>query len=70
MGFDMCIIKINKKIVEETLNKYYQKDLVDLPYDVFERILNHSDTKHFTSRVNILRDIEENYHMLMKHMLT
>ena len=59
MGFDMCIIKIKKKVVEDTMKKYYQKDLVDLSYDVFERMLNSSDTKHFTSRVNILRDIEE-----------
>lgn len=70
MGFDMCIIKIKKKVVEDTLKKYYQKDLGDLSYDVFERMLNSSDTKHFTSRVNILIDIEENYHMLMRHMLT
>lgn len=58
MGFDMCIIKIKKKTVEKTLSKYFQKDLSDLPYDVFEKMLNHYDTKHFISRVNILRDIE------------
>lgn len=59
MGFDMCIIKIKKKTVEKTLSKYFQKDLSDLPYDVFEKMFNHYDTKHFISRVNILRDIEE-----------
>lgn len=51
--------KNKEKTVEKTLSKYFQKDLSDLPYDVFERMLNTYDTKHFISRVNILRDIEE-----------
>lgn len=59
MGFDMYIIKAKKNVLEELLSKYFQKDLNDLPYEAFEELEKKSTSKLFTSRVNILRNIEE-----------
>ena len=58
MGFDMDIIKVKKKALEDILQKYYQKDINDLPYEAFEELGKESGSKSFTSRVNILRNIE------------
>ena len=58
MGFDMEIIKVKKKTLEDILQKYYQKDINDLPYKAFEELGKDSSSKSFTSRVNILRNIE------------
>ena len=58
MGFDMDIIKVKKKTLEDILQKYYQKDINDLPYEAFEELEKESSSKSFTSRVDILRNIE------------
>lgn len=59
MGFDMYIIKSKKRVLDDILKKYFQKDINDLPYEAFEELEKESYSKLFTSRVNILSGIEE-----------
>lgn len=59
MGFDMYIIKAKKLVLNDICKKYFQKDINDLPYEAFTEIERESDSKLFTSRINILGGIEE-----------
>lgn len=58
MGFDMDIVKVKRIKLEDVLKKYYQEDINDLPYEAFEELERESGSKLFTSRVDILRNIE------------
>lgn len=58
MGFDMDILKVKRIKLEDVLKKYYQEDINDLPYEAFEELERESESKLFTSRVDILRNIE------------
>lgn len=59
MGFDMYIVKAKKEVINDIRKKYFQKDINDLPYEAFMEIEEESNSKQFTSRVNILSGIEE-----------
>lgn len=61
MGFDMYITKAKKSVFDNICKKYFQKDIYNLPYEVFEELETESYSKLFTSCVNILRDLEENF---------
>lgn len=60
MGFDMRIIKTNKKTLESILRKWYQKGINNLPYEALEELENNVSTKIFESRLNLFSDFEEN----------
>lgn len=59
MGFDMYLVKSKKEVINAICKKYFQKDINDLPYEAFMEIEEESNSKQFTSRVNILSGIEE-----------
>lgn len=58
MGFDIYIVKASKEIINDICKKYFQKDINDLPYEALMEIEEESDSKLFTSCVNILSGIE------------
>lgn len=78
----MCVIKTKKAVLDNICKKYFQNNINDLPYEAFLEIEKESDSKLFTSCVNILSGIEgklpyahetyvyldeENYNLMMSH---
>ena len=57
MGFDMQLTKAKKHVLEKLLNKYYQESLNDLPYEAMEELNHHPESSSFTSRVNLLDNL-------------
>lgn len=55
----MRIIKANKKALYSIFNKYYVKDINDLPFEGFEELENDVNTKTFESRLHLFSAFEE-----------
>ena len=58
MGYDMYITKAKKTVLDNICKKYFQKDINDLPYEAFEELEKESQSKLFTSCINILSGLE------------
>lgn len=60
MGYDMTLLRVKKKSVDEILNKYYSKYLYDLPYEAFKELEKMSGSVLYEARMNIFAEIEDN----------
>lgn len=55
----MRIIKVNKKVVSSILDKYYVKDINDLPYNGLEELESDTNTRIFESRLHLFSAFEK-----------